>query len=202
MNTLPDIRKVLNETLSEFALPQLSLDEVKPLIGGGALNLLKGALVNYPELLEKAYKVFMENYAANDNNLTLLYKDEEEVLQNFKRRGMNLALVTNKPQAATERVYAKFLAKFGFCRVLGQTEYYPVKPNPTSTLGVIAELGVKKEECVFVGDGETDVQTALRAGIKDVAALWGYRTREQLSAAGAKVFAENYRELESIVTGF
>ena len=60
-------------------------------------------------------------------------------------------------------------------------------------------MNVKKGDCVFVGDGETDILTAKAAGIKCVSALWGYRSREELSAAGATDFAENFRELERYI---
>ena len=76
-----------------------------------------------------------------------------------------------------------------------------MKPDPASTLAIIGKLGVKKEECVFVGDGETDVLTARAAGIECVSALWGYRAREELIKCGAKTFAHSYAELQNIIFG-
>ena len=51
----------------------------------------------------------------------------------------------------------------------------------------------------FVGDGETDVQTAKNAGMRSVSVLWGYRGEEELRAAGAERFARSYAELQSIL---
>ena len=58
---------------------------------------------------------------------------------------------------------------------------------------------LKKEECIFVGDGETDVLTAKAAGIKCISVLWGYRTKQQLEQVGANLFAENFSDIYEII---
>mgnify|MGYP002508685088 CR=1 FL=1 len=50
-----------------------------------------------------------------------------------------------------------------------------------------------------MGDGETDVQTAANAGIKCVSVLWGFRSKEKLKEAGAKIFVNSFKELEAFV---
>ncbi|MDE7401439.1 MAG: HAD hydrolase-like protein, partial [Clostridia bacterium] len=61
---------------------------------------------------------------------------------------------------------------------------------------VLDKLGVKVENCLFVGDGEADIEAAENVGMDCVSVLWGYRTKEQLKAAGAKRFAENFKKLQ------
>ena len=134
-----------------------------------------------------------------DNALTTLYDGEEQALKDFGDKKIRLAVLTNKPQRAAENVCKKHLDKFGFDFVVGQTDGVPLKPDPYTTLKLIEKFGVKKSECVFVGDGETDVQTAARAGIKCISVLWGIRTRSQLLNAGGSIFAESYNRLQKLI---
>ena len=186
LDTSRDIQSVINESLKKFNLAEISLSDTIRFIGNGAAKLVERAVGERQDLFEKVYSDYSENFPLCGNKLTCLYPDE-------------LAIVTNKPQAATERVYAQFLSKFGFCIVLGHAEYYPLKPNPASTLAIVEKLGLKKEQCLFVGDGETDVLTSAAADLCCVSALWGYRTRDELYKAGARIFANNFRQLEKII---
>ena len=200
LNTSLDIHRVLNDTLAHFSLPQISLEKTLEYVGNGAKLLVQRAIpqratVNFEEI----YGYYAAHFAACDNSLTSLYEGEEEVLFNLKKAGLKLALVTNKPQNATEGVYNKHLKKFGFDFVAGNTQEYPLKPDPTLALFAARITGAKAEECLFVGDGETDVQTAINAKMDGLSVLWGYRTKAQLKAAGAKNFVESYSELEKFV---
>lgn len=200
LDTSRDIAKVLNDALREFGLSELPLERVIKIVGGGAEKLVKQAVdkeVDYKKVL----KVFCEKYANNGNGLTSFYDGEEEILQKLSARGIKMAILTNKPHRATMAVFAKFLAKFGFCEVLGQTEYYPVKPDPASLFAILSKMNVNANDCVFVGDGETDVQTARNASMRCVSALWGYRSKDELKAAGAEEFAENFADLYDKICG-
>ena len=131
--------------------------------------------------------------------MTCLYPNESEVLLNFKNAGIKLAILTNKPQGATERVFAKFLANFGFNIVLGQTEYRPLKPNPSSVFEILESFEVERRDCLFVGDGEADIATAKNAGLTCASVLWGFRSRKQLEDAGGNLFISSFTELEKFV---
>ncbi len=200
LNTSLTIQSVINESLKKFSLPPLTIEQTKEFVGNGARKLVERAVGKADgELVEKVYCDYSERFANCSGKLSFLYEGAAEALQNFKGCGISLAIVTNKPKAATMRVYDEFLAKFGFGEVLCQTKNTPLKPNPASTLKIISDSGVKPEECLFVGDGETDVQTAANAGIKCVSVLWGFRSKEKLKGAGAKIFVNSFKELEAFV---
>ncbi len=202
VNTSRDIQATLNCSLNQYGLRELSLGSIIKFVGDGAEKLVERAVGDRTDLVQKVYKDFSVRYANCSNELSALYPFEEETLNKLKKSGVKLALLTNKPQAATNRVYDKFLAKFGFCIVLGQTEYYPLKPNPASTMAILQRLDATADECVFVGDGEADIKCARAAGLKCISALWGFRTREELLDAGAEIFAEDYKELYKILNNF
>lgn len=198
LNTLPDIHAVLNNSLKKFNLPQINYKSTAQFVGNGARKLVERA-VEGREMFEKVYADYILNFSECKNERTRLFDGEAAFLSELKSSGIYHAILSNKPQLATDHVYDKFLSKFDFNIVLGQTEYFPLKPDPASTLAIIEKSGVNKEDCVFVGDGETDIQTASAAGIKCISALWGYRSKDQLKRAGASLFAKNFDELKKII---
>lgn len=192
LNTIGDIHKVLNECLTAFGLENIDVEKCAEFIGHGARRLVEDA-VGGPS--EEVYRLYAKKFSETENELTTLYEGEEDVLSELQNRGVKFAVVTNKPQRATENICRKLLSKFDFCALLGQSGEYPLKPEPAATLKALQIMGLKKEECIFVGDGEADVQTAKNAGLKCVSVLWGYRNKMQLQAAGASTFAEKFSDL-------
>lgn len=200
LDTSHDICEVLNGCMKKYGLPEISYEDTLKFVGNGAKKLVERALgKQYYYLFDKVYPEYAKDFADCLNDKTFLYDGEERALLNFKNRGIKLALLSNKPHDATVNVYEKHLKKFEFAVVAGNTEKFPLKPDPTYALSIIERLGVLKEECIFVGDGETDVQTAQNAGIRCISCLWGFRSEKQLLAAGAKRLVKNFAELEQIV---
>ena len=198
LDSLNDILHVLNNTLKHFGLPEISREQAQKYIGNGARELVRLAIgSDKADRLDEILVYYKERYAQSDNGLSSLYDGEEATLYALKEKGVKIAILTNKPHAAAMRANAIFFEKFGFDLILGQTDGIALKPAPDAVFKIIKELRVDKKECLFVGDGETDVLTAKNAGMDCVSVLWGYRTKEQLQAAGATRFAENFKELQS-----
>ena len=200
LDSLNDILAVLNHTLDKFGLPQITRTQAQSYIGNGARELVRLAIGSEnADRLDEILAYYKSQYAVSDNKLASLYEGEEAALYALKERGVKIAILTNKPHAAAMRANGIFFEKFGFDLILGQMDGIALKPAPDAVYKIIEELRVNKQECLFVGDGETDVETAKNAGIDCVSVLWGYRTKEQLKAAGATRFAENFAELEEII---
>ena len=200
LDTVPDIKFVLNSTLTRFGLPEVSEEEVKAFVGNGAYMLVKRACKNLAEEeVKKVHKYYAQKFAECDNARSTVFEGEDWLLNKLKESGVKVGIITNKPQAATLNVYNKFFKKYSFFFVQGQSEGVPLKPDPASVLRAVNLSGVEKCECLFVGDGETDVQVAKNAEVDCVSVLWGYRSRNQLEEAGAKKFARNFDELEQII---
>ncbi|MCD8286231.1 MAG: HAD family hydrolase [Clostridia bacterium] len=199
LNTSPDIQITLNSTLARFNLPPRTLEQTLRGIGNGARNLIRISIGDRQDLLDAVLADYVEHFADCDNTHTAFYEGEREVLLDLQSRGVQFAVVSNKPQAALENVCADLLSEFRWAYMIGQSDSYPLKPAPDAIYAILKGLGISKDECVFVGDGDTDVEIASNAGIRCITALWGYRGREELIAAGANLFAENYRELEDII---
>lgn len=201
LDTLPDLHACMNEALEKFGCPKISLEETRRYVGHGGLRF---AQLSLPEdrraQAEHFYKdVYCPVHFACKNALTKTFAGESDCLAALRAAGIKLAIVTNKSQPAATALGKTLLAPFGFSVIFGNRDGIPVKPDPTSTLAVLKELGVSPAEAVFVGDGDTDVQTAANAGMRCVSVLWGYRSREQLVGAGASLFAENFAQLKELL---
>ncbi len=196
LDTVPDIRVSLNRALSDCGFPEVSYAQTIAYVGNGARKLVERAAPQGDH--DRLLSLFAEYYNGCDNALTRPYPGMAELLLALKARGVKLAVVTNKLQRSTERLMEKFFpGVFDF--VGGDSGMFPVKPDPTLARYAALSLRIPMNRCAFVGDGETDVSTARNAGMVPVSVLWGYRTRAELEAAGAPLFAEDPTSLQKIL---
>jgi len=194
LDTLPDIRKSLNVMLGEFSYPLLDTERAKQCIGDGARKLVERALPANAPNTEACYARFRQLYAESENDLTKPFDGAMEFLRVAKERGVKLAVITNKPHEVTLRCINKFFPDL-FDFVSGDAGMFPCKPDPSLARFAALSLHVAPADCVFVGDGETDVKTALGAKMRGIAVTWGYRSEERLKEAGATEFVSSFEAL-------
>ena len=97
-----------------------------------------------------------------------------ELLQIIEGKGLIWGIVTNKPRRFTQRLIESMkLHERAACVVSGDDAPQP-KPSPATLLMACAQVGVKPEHCVYVGDAERDIQAGKAAGMQTVVALFGY----------------------------
>ena len=202
LHTLPDIAYKVNVTLTKFGYPTLSDAQIMQNIGNGTRYLIsKSVGGNEPQdRVEKVLAYFLELYSQKDNSRTCVFDGIKQTLLTLNKSGYKICIVTNKPQPATDAVVSELLQDLPFYRAVGQSENVKCKPDPTATLNLLKEMDVLPQNAYFVGDGETDVQTAKNAGVNGISVLWGYRTKEQLSSVGATVFAQNPKDLLKLIS--
>ena len=117
------------------------------------------------------------------------------MLEQLKKSGIKLAVLSNKPHLQAVDVVKEFFGEDVFSYVQGQTDSVPRKPDPSAALMIAEKLGCKKEECVYVGDSEVDIKTGHAAGMKTVSVSWGFRSREILKENGAEHIIDRPKEL-------
>ena len=201
LDTVPDIMDNINIMLEHFGYKTRSENEIKRFVGCGARNLVAlsvGKELTKEELDERLI-FYNTAYTASVSPKTHLFDGIEVVLKTLKSRGYKLAILTNKPQETTNTVVREYLQDFGFDMIVGQSGSVKCKPDKTATLKILDSLKVEAKNAFFVGDGETDVETSINAGTCGIAALWGYRDKEQLKNAGAKTFATAPIELLELI---
>lgn len=200
LHTLPDLNACMNEALRQFGCPPVTMEQSRAFVGHGGKQYAVQALPpDKKKDIDAFYTLYQSVHVHWNNTRTKSFPHEEECLAALRERGLKLAVVTNKSQGAADVLKATLLKEYGFSAVIGNRAGVPVKPDPATTFEALRLLGISADEAVFVGDGDTDVQTAKNAGMRCVSVLWGYRSREQLLAAGASQFAETFLELKDIL---
>ncbi len=202
LDTLPDIHFYVNRMLEHFDYPLRTKEEVMHFIGCGSRNLIKKSLPNNltEERITECHNYYNKVYTQSNSPRTKLFDVIPQVVKNLKQRGYKIAILTNKPQETTDTVYERYMKDMGFDLVVGQKEGVKVKPDPTSAKEILKRFDVLPENTYFVGDGETDVETSINLGSNGIAVLWGYRNKDQLLSAGAKVFATNPVQLNDLIS--
>ena len=103
-----------------------------------------------------------------------------ETLKELKKRGVKLGVCSNKPHEAAVKVVERMFGSQIFDAVMGQSDSVRKKPAPDGPLKIAEQFGIKPEECMYLGDSGTDMQTGKAAGMYTVGVLWGYREKEEL----------------------
>ena len=184
LDTLEDLHDAVNAVLARWRCPACSLTETRAYVGNGATRLLElaaPALLSSPER-ETVLAEFRRDYLEHCTAKARPYPGVPELLRQLRREGFSLAVVTNKPHAAARALGEKW---FPGILVMGVADGGTRKPDPRVVDAALARLGNSRARAVCVGDSEVDVKTAANAGVPCICVDWGFRSREQLRAAGA-----------------
>ncbi|MFA6133809.1 MAG: HAD family hydrolase [Phycisphaerae bacterium] len=189
LDTLEDLADSMNSVLAGMGFPPHPIDAYKYFVGDGIVLLVERAL---PEghrdeaTVAATVQAQRREYGKRWADKSRPYEGVPQLLDKLTERGIPVAILSNKPHDFTGIVVARLLPQWQFAAVIGEGEGTPKKPAATGALRISAQLSLSPEECLYVGDTNTDMQTAAAAGMYAAGALWGFRTAPELLAAGAK----------------
>lgn len=171
-----DLLNALNVIVQQTGKPALGLAELRPVVSKGARAMLA---VAFPELSEQqrlAYlQPFLDCYQQAVAQHSTPFADIDKVLTNIEASGSRWGIVTNKPYYLAKEVVQSMGWTERTAVLIGGDTLPRKKPEPDQLFHACELLGVQASDCIYVGDDERDVQAAKHAGMKSVAALWGYR---------------------------
>lgn len=201
IDTIEDICDAMNKMAKHYGFNKVSVDQMKKALGGSSREITRLAIGKKipDQLLDECEAYYTREYIAGGSPKTKPFDKIKEVIAQLKNRGYKIVALSNKPDNEIVVLKERLLDPMGFDKVVGLSDKVAPKPDPTATLNLMQEFNVGKQDTYFVGDGETDVLTAINAGVNLVAVLWGNRNKEFLSNYGAKVFANNPLELLDII---
>lgn len=202
LDSLIDLANSANRILEKHNLPVHPVERYKNFIGDGTLKLVERFLPEQERTAEKIQAIvpeFKSDYSETCDLYSKPFDGISEMLEKLKQKNIKTAILSNKPHELTLRCTNKLLPTELFDIIRGHIEDVPRKPDPQSALQLIQELGVSREETVFVGDMEMDINTALNAGFKAVGVDWGFRTKEELLNLGAEVVISRPGQLFEIL---
>ncbi len=186
LDTLDDLADSVNATLRYFSYPLRTREEIRKFVGNGMRNLIQLSLGGVPENFEDILAYFKKYYGENSQRKTKPYEGIVEVLQYLKSRGKKTAIVSNKADYATQALTKNYFNGL-IDLAIGENEQAGVrrKPFPDSVLKAMDFFGANKDNTLYIGDSETDIQTAKNAGLRCISVVWGFRDKEYLIKEGA-----------------
>lgn len=196
LDTLNDLHASCNYALRTHGMPERSLEEVRQFVGNGVKKLMERAIPDGLEnpLFEETLQTFRQHYLLHNLDTTLPYPGIMEMLQQLKAQGKRIAVVSNKFYAATQELCKHFFGDT-IQVAIGEREDIKKKPAPDTVLEALRQLQVTRQDAVYVGDSEVDVETARNSGIPCISVLWGFRSKSFLLSHGATTFIETPSEL-------
>ena len=198
LDTLDDLTAAVNYALRQHGMPEHTREEVRQMVGNGVRLLMMRAVPDGEKTprFDDAFRTFREYYMEHSLDTTRPYDGIPELLQTLRRQGKRVAVVSNKFYAATRELCQHFFAD-SVEVAIGEHEAEGIrkKPAPDTVNEAFRQLGVGRDNAVYVGDSDVDLQTAANSGLPCISVLWGFRDQTFLEAHGATTFASNPGEI-------
>ncbi|MCQ2456318.1 MAG: HAD-IA family hydrolase [Clostridia bacterium] len=201
LDTLSDLTYSVNLVLTRHGWPTRTEDEVRRFVGNGAAKLMMRSMPDDvdADTANKAIDEYRAVYLENRERSTAPYDGVCDLIDRLHADGRLVGVVSNKYFKSTDALCKKFFPTVDFA--FGEMEECSIrrKPYPDMVEKVMEELGVTSDESIFVGDSETDIETAHNAHMKCISVTWGFRDRETLEKAGADYFADSAASFDEIL---
>lgn len=175
-DTAPDLAFALNETLRINDKTQLPFEKIRPVVSHGGRALIELGFGFGPEAeeFEKVRQQLLDIYLENIARHTQLFPGMTELLEEIERRNIAWGVVTNKPGWLTEPLMAALELNRRAVSIVSGDTTSKSKPHPEPLFYACEQAGLNPQECIYVGDAERDIEAGRAAGMRTVAALFGY----------------------------
>ncbi len=203
VDSLRDIARAANAVLGRFGFPPHPEGAYRRFVGDGMEMLVRRIVPpgRAEDDVARVLAALRDEYRRRSLETTRPYPGVPELLDGLAARGVPFAVVTNKPHEPAVEMVRALLGPWPFRAVIGAGPDTPRKPDPTGALRAARILGVRPEECLYLGDTATDMETARAAGMVPVGALWGFRDEAELRAAGAVHLLRRPEDLLALLDG-
>lgn len=204
LDTIQDLADAANYVCEQRGWPVHPVNEYKKMVGNGIPKLVERfspANARQPQQLARTLEAFLMRYSAYMRQKTAPYPGIPELLEQLKKAGVQLAVLSNKQDSLCREVISYYFDFTLFDRVRGALPGVAAKPDPAGVHRLMAELSADAPSTLFVGDSDVDILTAKNSGLAGCGVLWGFRDRDELTRAGADHIAQTPSELAQIILG-
>ena len=198
LDTLDDLADAINTALTACGYPERTRDEVRRFVGNGVVKLVERAVPakTTAEDREKVLHIFKEYYSEHSRDLTRPYPGIPELIALLREQNIQMAIVSNKFQAAVEELSVYYFGS-SIDVAAGENEAAGIrkKPAPDMVFSAMRELQAEPRRTVYIGDSETDAETAAAAGTDCLLVSWGFRERALLESFHPVFLADHPKEI-------
>lgn len=202
LNTIADLAQSTNHALQALGYPTHQTEEYNLMVGNGINKLLERALPQEKqneENIQRMRSYFIPHYDAHNADLSAPYPGVVKLLETLQEQGLQLAVASNKYQAATEKLVKHYFPQINFVAVLGQREGVEVKPSPVIVEDILNQSGADKKDVLYVGDSGVDMQTAINAQVEACGVTWGFRSRKELASFSPAHIVDKAEEILALI---
>ena len=202
IDSLGDLAESCNEALRISGMPTHEIDRYRTFVGSGIKNLIKRSLLDKSDdevLVQTVYDSFNSIYQRNCLVRTKTYSGINEMLLKLKECGVKLCVLSNKADEFSQMIADSLFEKGTFDLVWGKKSEFPIKPDPSALFAMLDKMTAKPDRCLYIGDSDVDCITARNAGVDFCGVEWGFRGKEELAAAGAKLIVRYPYEITRAV---
>lgn len=200
VDSMNDLAVATNYAMGKFGYPAKPTENYAYYAGNGIYVMIERALEPNKvddKTLKDIRDTFFQYYKDHCTVHTTVYEGVTELVEKLKQNGIKIGCITNKVEPIAYNIINHFFG--GMDVIYGQVDGIPNKPDPTLTIKAFNDLGIKPQECLFVGDTAVDMETAHNSGAVALGVLWGFRTEDELRNAGAEYIVDKADEILEIV---
>ncbi len=200
LDTLDDLMNAVNFALREFSFPERSREEIRSFIGNGVIKLMERSTPEDTDdiIQGKCLEVFRKHYLGHMADNTAPYKGVISLLERLKKEGISTAVVSNKLHSAVAGLCEDYFPAL-IDVSLGVTDESERKPSPLNVYRAMARLSSHKDNTIYVGDSNVDVETAHQAELKCIGVTWGFRDREELLSHSCDFIADTTDDVLKLI---
>lgn len=198
INSIGDLCVSVNQALEKCGFATHPEDAYRFMVGDGVMKLFERALPEEARTEENILRIrdlFIPFYEVHNADRSHPYEGIPELLDELQRRGVKMAVASNKYHSATLKLISHFFPNIHFELVLGNREGVPRKPNPQIVTEILEYTAVGKNDVLYVGDTNVDMQTAKSAEVDCLGVSWGFRPKVELAAHNPLAIIDNPSEL-------
>ncbi|MGM9551348.1 MAG: HAD family hydrolase [Clostridia bacterium] len=199
IDTISGLANSVNAAMDYYGFPNHTVEEYRTFVGNGVGKLVERALPEGKKhMVGEARKVFEKHYEKTMLDILPVYDGINELLEYLLNKGIKIAVNTNKMDLFAKPMIEKAFGDI-FSFVLGEVDTFPRKPAPDGVNYLLDKMGITKDECIFIGDSQVDIQTAKNAHMRGISVTWGFVNKEVLSQNEPMVMVDTPYEIIDLI---
>ncbi|MFI0488593.1 MAG: phosphoglycolate phosphatase [Yersinia sp. (in: enterobacteria)] len=200
VDSAPGLASAIDMALQHQGLPVAGKARVSTWIGNGADVLIERALrwagrEPHANAVARTRELFNSEYAKSIEQGSQLFPQVKATLTRLKASGLPMGLITNKPTPFIAPLLASLDIADYFSVIIGGDDVVVKKPHPAPLYLLLAKLGLRASEMLFVGDSRNDIMAAQAAGCPCIGLTYGYNYGETIATSHPDCVLEHFADL-------